>query len=94
MLKGHPTISILNNPKATCMIIMNSIAKTDNSKAISPKNNGVKQTSIDLKYEKTFKRIQGSRNDQYPFTGVQPEGCEFCTACVPWFTFCPTWGLG
>ena len=67
MLKAHPRLSILNNPIATSKKNMYSIAKTAISKDIFPKNNGVKQTSIGLKDENTFKRIQGSRNAKSAF---------------------------
>ena len=62
MFKTHPRLSILNHSSDKNM---NIIAKPDNSKDVIPKNNGVKQTSIGLKYENTFKRIQGSRYDQF-----------------------------
>ena len=72
MLKAHPTLSILNNPIASCMKNMYSIAKAAKSKYNFPKNNGLKQTSIDLKDENTVERKIGNINDQ--LIGVQPEG--------------------
>jgi len=42
MLKAHPTLSILNNPIASCMKNMYSIAKAAKSKYNFPKNNGLK----------------------------------------------------